>query len=1628
MAEPVIRVQEPTTTVVDTTVRTKPLGTLQTVSQAKKELEARLLAIHEDLQLTQNIGLLFVKRQEDLRTCFEQLEQLEQLEQQQQQQQQQQHGLDGDDQSSSLAPENELPPAFKEHLNQLDKEFQEGQNGLLGLKGLIDAQLPSTETTSNNDTTTQASSVLGPSALPSSTLPVQNITKPRRHKVVMPSVPSINDPNFPVQIQEELLNQVRYWTSQAEMKEKLNQEYDTKIQEMERIIDALNKQRRLREESEERQKEDQWNLELLNQELRTQNSELQSQLSKAVHENQKLQKSFAAVTEQLEQLKDKEEKTAGQLELTKARHEQDMQTMRKHTAGLQRDKSDLLKKMEELNNLVSLQEKKLKTKASQEAAAAAAAAAASAEHSEAEEKSRSASPELQTVVPEEPTPAEVEMDHAADLAEQSSASDGKQTSLARETSFAHQQAIISELQTKLSQSMSERDELKKLLADREETIEQLRFEGSVPSFPHHLGDRTSSFGHMSHSSRGASEAEHLGGHGDILGETGGFDNMEGERMDSLASELEGPRSSTPMRGLFDELAQASGSSGSSAPSVEVKDEEVMTDPIDQWVLTLPMVAEKLASLEAAKETLTAQAAEATKALQEAQAAQASQATESESSSEALKAAQAAQESYAARVQEVTAALEAARAEAAEAMRLAAEAQAAKEAQASELAKAKAEQEAQAAELAQVKALQETQSKELTEANEAREAYVKELAEAKAARETYVKELAEAKAAHEAYVKELAEAKAAREAHVKELAEAKAAHEAYVKELAEAKAAREAHIKELAEAKAEHEAYVQELAEVKAAREAQVQELAQAKIAQEEHIKQLEEAKAAQEAHAKELAEAKAAQEVYAKELAEAKAAATTAAAALAAATAATAAAGVVAAAKSTNQDAESTEKEAPIQVSKGTQVTPAETTSNSTQTAAVERANASTSPRASVDGGVSSKKGDLADIITGKPGTQTMAIDPVESALVTPTITSLEVAEAQLQEQQHQQTHQDGEVTAAGKDGKIGETEIEPVRRKVPADAYLNEPRRHTCDMSQGMSMSGDEVPPVPDVPLHHRDSVASAATGSTAPRDAHSERDYRVSIGSAFGSSGNKSDQGTMSTGRIRSVYNNSKEGGDDMQYPDHPHHTESAVEHTDNSIDPVSPGRPASSPPSDLLAKARTLAQESALANDVSTKDMSVTAETRVPSSPDQPSGRAPSIRSVQLQQRGTAQPTTSSPQRPMVTGAAVISGPTRTAYTFQNNSSQVHAPNLNTLQPHHHVITDSSGQSIRRHYRPSPNGSISSMSTDYGHDRRLSISSNYDNGPTATDPTMIQIITQTMIGDYLWKYTRRTMTSMMSEKRHRRYFWVHPYTRTMYWSMNNPAADGSREQRAKSASILAVYEVADDNPVNSSDLPNISLIVQTTTRSLKLTAPSREKHDLWFQSLSYLLSRPTTPGADVPTDYQTWPEVQASRGVTSDTLLTIRSSERQVRKKGSMTRLQNMFGRSKDTSPASSPRGFVSASSHSLATGTHGGAGNSNNNNNSVIGYPSHMAHTGANVVGGHGTVNGGPIISQQGSSDLGTASSPRSRMNEVYNAHNKGLLEDDEVDDEYDDEEDDVLPEQVRQCCDGRHDIGSLHHNH
>lgn len=124
-------------------------------------------------------------------------------------------------------------------------------------------------------------------------------------------------------------------------------------------------------------------------------------------------------------------------------------------------------------------------------------------------------------------------------------------------------------------------------------------------------------------------------------------------------------------------------------------------------------------------------------------------------------------------------------------------------------------------------------------------------------------------------------------------------------------------------------------------------------------------------------------------------------------------------------------------------------------------------------------------------------------------------------------------------------------------------------------------------------------------------------------------------------------------------------------------------------------------------------------------------------------------------------------------------------------------------------------------------------------ATDPRMIQAITQTMIGERMWKYTRKAGRGEMSNTRHPRFFWVHPYTRTLYWSDRDPATANRAELKSKSVAIEAVRVVTDDNPMPPG-LHRKSLIVVTPGRSVKFTAQTSQRHETWFNALSYLLLR--------------------------------------------------------------------------------------------------------------------------------------------------------------------------------------------
>lgn len=75
-------------------------------------------------------------------------------------------------------------------------------------------------------------------------------------------------------------------------------------------------------------------------------------------------------------------------------------------------------------------------------------------------------------------------------------------------------------------------------------------------------------------------------------------------------------------------------------------------------------------------------------------------------------------------------------------------------------------------------------------------------------------------------------------------------------------------------------------------------------------------------------------------------------------------------------------------------------------------------------------------------------------------------------------------------------------------------------------------------------------------------------------------------------------------------------------------------------------------------------------------------------------------------------------------------------------------------------------------------------------STDPTIIHAITQTMIGEFLYKYTRKVVGKGHGDRRHKRFFWVHPYTKTLYWSSADPGSSNVSESSAKSGNLLDIF----------------------------------------------------------------------------------------------------------------------------------------------------------------------------------------------------------------------------------------------
>ncbi|KAK8023935.1 PH domain-containing protein [Apiospora rasikravindrae] len=282
--------------------------------------------------------------------------------------------------------------------------------------------------------------------------------------------------------------------------------------------------------------------------------------------------------------------------------------------------------------------------------------------------------------------------------------------------------------------------------------------------------------------------------------------------------------------------------------------------------------------------------------------------------------------------------------------------------------------------------------------------------------------------------------------------------------------------------------------------------------------------------------------------------------------------------------------------------------------------------------------------------------------------------------------------------------------------------------------------------------------------------------------------------------------------------------------------------------------------------------------------------------------------------------------------------------------------------------------------------------DMSDLGTDPRMIQAITQTMIGEYLWKYTRKAGRGEMSENRHRRYFWVHPYTRTLYWSTSDPSAAGKTELRAKSVPIEAVRVVSDDNPMPPG-LHRKSLVIISPGRTIKFTCTTGQRHETWFNALSYLLLRTGDEGqADTE---------EMAGNITQDDVNEFNPSMGQRSTNGTRQ------------------RGPASLSSYNSRTTR------TESPNVDMMAIPT-LTPTHERTSARPGTIG---RLSRYGSGLFNSVG--RKSRTGVDNA----IYEASEVNDsaeelrqiiEQQDRESDRL-ENVRACCDGKHDVGTLSHS-
>ncbi|RCH93872.1 hypothetical protein CU098_001797, partial [Rhizopus stolonifer] len=303
------------------------------------------------------------------------------------------------------------------------------------------------------------------SLLPLPPPPTGSTPTKRRSKI--PNTDRRNtDIEFATEIGQGLLLEVRKMQALLQEKEEKLRTLENQKADLERAAEAMAKQMRQREENEEKLKEETWNLELAKQELVISVTDLQTNLSKANAEQNKLAKQVNDLRSEIEQLRDREEKLNKSIEAMKQRHEQDMSSIRRHAAAIQREKADQVKQIEALTSELAIA--KAQSRIGKHVA------------SESEsnhprvisngDPSHSDQGHSTSAVKSDTTPSSSPPSSPRQVPARNQAMEVETL----KTSLAHAHRMVSNLRSGLHKEKTEKFELKKLLAESQETIEHFQ--------------------------------------------------------------------------------------------------------------------------------------------------------------------------------------------------------------------------------------------------------------------------------------------------------------------------------------------------------------------------------------------------------------------------------------------------------------------------------------------------------------------------------------------------------------------------------------------------------------------------------------------------------------------------------------------------------------------------------------------------------------------------------------------------------------------------------------------------------------------------------------------------------------------------------------------------------------------------------------------------------------------------------------------------------------------------------------------------------------------------------------------------------------------------------------------------